>query len=51
MRTKIEKLEEKLINDQMEPVTYKKWTVKLAAEKGSLEMEMEAMKMVCCIRL
>lgn len=37
--TKIERLEERLIKDEIEPITYKKWFAKLSAEKGSLEVE------------
>jgi site-specific DNA recombinase len=37
VKGKIEKLEERLINDEIEPITYKKWFAKLSAEKGVLE--------------
>lgn len=32
------KVRRKLINDEIEPTTYKKWSTKLSAEKGSLEV-------------
>jgi hypothetical protein len=35
--TKIERLEERLIKDEIETITYKKWFAKLSAEKGALE--------------
>ena len=38
VKTKIEKLEERLINDEIETITYKKWFTKLSAEKSSLEV-------------
>jgi site-specific DNA recombinase len=34
---KIDRLEERMINDEIEMVTYKKWFIKLSAEKGVLE--------------
>jgi hypothetical protein len=34
---KIERLEERLIKDEIETITYKKWFTKLSAEKGVLE--------------
>jgi site-specific DNA recombinase len=37
--SKLEKLEERLINDDIDPSTYKKWRTKLQAEKGNLEIE------------
>jgi site-specific DNA recombinase len=44
VKGKIEKLEEKMINDEVEPITYKKWFAKLNGEKGSLEREVTELK-------
>jgi hypothetical protein len=37
--SKLEKLEERLINDDIDPSMYKKWRTKLQAEKENLETE------------
>jgi site-specific DNA recombinase len=37
LETKIDRLEERLVNDEIETSTYKKWFAKLSAEKGALE--------------
>jgi site-specific DNA recombinase len=39
LKLKMENLEEKMINNEIETITYKKWFTKLSAEKGSLEIE------------
>lgn len=39
LKLKMESLEEKVINNEIETITYKKWFTKLSAEKGSLEIE------------
>jgi site-specific DNA recombinase len=44
LESKIEKLEERLINDEIETITYKKWMTKLSAEKGSLQLEIETLQ-------
>ena len=41
----IEKLE-KMINDEIKPITYKKWFAKLSAEKGSIEIEMNRLSKI-----
>ncbi|HVM86858.1 MAG TPA: recombinase family protein [Puia sp.] len=43
LKSKIERIEIKLINDQIESSTYKKWFAKLSSEKGSLELEVSKM--------
>jgi hypothetical protein len=42
--TKIERLEYKMINDEIEAKTYKVWYAKLNAQKGVLENEIVALK-------
>jgi site-specific DNA recombinase len=39
LNTKISKLEDRLINDEIDSATYKKWRTKLGADKGNLELE------------
>ncbi len=39
LKLRMESLEEKMINDEIEVITYRKWYTKLSAEKGSLEIE------------
>jgi len=41
---KIEKLEEKMLNDVIDPSTYKTWFARLSAERGALENEIIALK-------
>ncbi len=41
---KIEKLEEKMINDQIDASTYKVWFSKLSAQRGALENEIIGLK-------
>ena len=41
---KIEKLEEKMLNDLIDPSTYKTWFARLSAERGALENEIIALK-------
>lgn len=41
LQVKLERLEERLINDEIELTTYHKWRTKLSAEKSSLEMEIQ----------
>jgi site-specific DNA recombinase len=43
LKLKIENLEEKMINNEIETITYKKWFTKLSAEKGSLEIEIASL--------
>ena len=43
VKLKIEKLEQRLINDEIEPITHKKWFAKLSTEKSGLEIEIETL--------
>jgi hypothetical protein len=46
VKLKIEKLEQRLINDEIEPITYKKWFAKLSTEKSGLEIEIETLSIL-----